>query len=121
MSKAEEKAAKVAAKAEEKAAIVASSNGIIVEDPLVLRPKELPLVVKPESGEWANDAQKEYAAVLNAYAYKNTAKWNKKKPVLLAQLADLAENPEKITVLRGEPEVIEDAGRVTFKNNLIQK
>lgn len=97
-------------------------NNIIVEDPLILRPKELPLVIKPENGSWANDAQAEFAAVLNGYAYKNTEKWNKKKPVLLAQLASLAENPEKIFALKGEPEFQSDGpGAVKFKNQLIQK
>lgn len=101
---------------------VKAVNNIIVEDPLVLRPKELPLVVKPESGSWANEAQAEFARVLNGYAYKNTAKWEKKKAVLLKQLAELATNPEKIFVLKGEPEFQEDgSGQVKFKNQLLGK
>ena len=107
-------------KAEKEAA--KATNGIIVEDPLILRPKALPLVIKPESGSWANDAQAEFAGFLNAYAYKNTAKWEKKKAKLLAQLLELADHPEKIHVLKGEPEFQpEDAGVVKYKNQLIQK
>lgn len=126
--KAEKEAAKVAKQAEKEAA----TNNIIVEDPLVLRPKALPLVVKPENGSWANDAQAEFAQVLNGYAYKNTAKWEKKKndqviggkvvKGLLTQLAELATNPEKIFILKGEPEFQEDgSGQVKFKNQLLGK
>lgn len=119
MSKeAEKEAAKVAKEAEKEAA--KAVNNIIVEDPLILRPKALPLVIKPESGAWANEAQAEFAAVLNGYAYKNTAKWEKKKAKLLEQLASLATNPEKIFALKGEPEFQPDgSGAVKFKNQLL--
>ena len=138
MSKAEKTANKLAKEAEKTANIAEipaveivktvvnevsetkSVNGIIVEDPLILRPKALPLVIKPESGAWANEAQAEFANVLNGYAYKNTAKWNKKKGALLAQLASLAETPEKIFALKGEPEFQADgSGAVKFKNQLL--
>ncbi len=139
MSKAEKTANKIANEAEDMATIAETPaveivktvvkevsptkpvNGIIVEDPLILRPKTLPLVIKPESGAWANEAQAEFAAVLNGYAYKNTAKWNKKKDVLLKQLAELADTPEKIFALKGEPEFQADgSGVVKFKNQLLQ-
>ena len=64
-----------------------------VKEPQVLRPKELPLVITPTSGEWANPEQAAFAANLNAYAYKNHEKWKVKKPVLLAQLSEIGKNP----------------------------
>lgn len=72
-----------------------------VEDPTELRPKELPLVVKPTNGDWKNEAQAEYAKTLNAYAYKNPEKWQEKKAELLKQLSNLGTNPADITKLRG--------------------
>lgn len=78
-----------------------SSNGIIVGDPQELRPVELPLVVKPESGSWENEAQEEYARTLNGYAYKNPAKWEQKKDTLIAQLAEIGKDPSKIVLYRG--------------------
>lgn len=72
-----------------------------VEDPTELRPKELPLVVKPTNGDWKNEAQAEYARTLNAYAYKNPEKWQEKKAELLKQLSNLGANPADITKLRG--------------------
>jgi hypothetical protein len=55
--KAEKEAVKAAKEAEKEAVPTKAVNGIIVEDPLILRPKALPLVVKPESGAWENEAQ----------------------------------------------------------------
>lgn len=96
-------------------------NGFIVGDPVLLRPVELPLVVKlPEGESWANPQQEEYSKTLNAYAYKNAKKWAKKKGVLLARLKELAENPEKLQVFKGEPD-LEDSGKVSYKNKLIEK
>ena len=74
---------------------------IEVSDPLQLRPKELPLVIK---GDWVNEEQAEYAKTLNAYAYKNPTKWAKKKDVLIKKLRALADEPENIKALRGIPE-----------------
>jgi len=50
---------------------------IEVNDPRVLRPTELPLVVKLPEG--ASLAQIEFAKILNAYAYTNPEKWAEKK------------------------------------------
>lgn len=61
---------------------------IEVGDPVSVRPKDLPLVVRvPDS---ASSAQKEYAKVLNAYAYHNPEKWAVKKEVLIKRLESLA-------------------------------
>lgn len=103
---------------------------IEVSDPMILRPVDLPLVVKPAAGgEWANEAQAEYAKMLNAYAYKNPEKWNKnrldlsnkeiprsaKKYTLIANLQELASNPGKLALLKGS-----ENPNVAYKNKLIQ-
>ncbi len=103
---------------------------IEVSDPMILRPVDLPLVVKPANGgEWANEAQAEYAKMLNAYAYKNPEKWNNnrrdlagneipnsaKKFVLIKNLQELATNPGKLAILKGS-----ENPALTYKNKLIQ-
>lgn len=88
-----------------------------VADPEVLRPRELPLVVKPTSGSWKNDAQTEYAGYLNAYAYANPDKWNKKKAVLLARLAEIGNNPSAIAKYRGN---IDQNARLEIRDTLRQ-
>lgn len=70
---------------------------IEVGDPQELRPRDLPLVIKPAKGqEWLNDTQARYAGYLNAYAYRNPAKWAAKKAVLLSRLQEIGKNPEAI-------------------------
>ena len=87
----------------------------IVEDPKVLQPKELPLVIKPAKGkEWKNKEQEEFATTLNGYAYKNPDKWATKKDALLAQLKAIGEDPQEIVKARG------NATRVSFSNQLMQ-
>ena len=91
MSKAEKDAAKKAEKdaapAEDKGELDIG-DGITVGDPIDIQPKNLPLVVKvPES---ASSAQKEYAKVLNGYAYSNPKKFAKKKAQLIKRLQSLA-------------------------------
>ena len=65
-----------------------TASGIEIGEPLDLRPKNLPLVVKLPEG--ASTAQKEYAKVLNGYAYQNPKKWAKKKNQLIKRLESLA-------------------------------
>ncbi len=81
-----------------------------VGDPELLRPRTLPLVIKQRAdvngGEWFNESQALWARTLNGYAYQNTRKWNKKKPVLLAILKELGEldaasAAERLAVLSG--------------------
>lgn len=104
-------------KAESKAAEKANlGSGIIVEDPEILRPREFPLVVKPESGAWANKEQEKFARTLNGYAYKNPEKWKVKKDVLIKQLKDLEKNPENLLILEGG-----ENPNLKFKNTLIEK
>lgn len=90
-------------------------HGFTVRDPLKLRPVELPLVIETPKGGWKNEAQAEYAATLNGYAYKNERKWKKKRAKLLKNLADIGEDPELLLVLRGG----EDGG-LGFKNHVTQ-
>lgn len=100
--------------------VVASE--IIVGDPEILRPRELPLVVKmPEGKEWANKEQAEFAKVLNGYAYKNAAKWAIKKDVLIAQLKEIGENPSKFYTHMGVSEFERENSKLSFQNKLIQK
>ena len=87
------------------------SEDIEVNDPLDLRPKKLPLVVKPKGGKWKNKNQEFYAGIVNAYAYKNPTKWiqnqivaetgkeipnSAKKDILVKRLAEIGENPEAL-------------------------
>ena len=90
-----------------------AKDGIIVGNPLDLRPVELPLVVKSENGEWKNSAQAEYAKILNAYAYKNPDKWAIKKDVLIARLVEIGKNPAKLNLHS-------PADNISYKNKLIQ-
>lgn len=84
-----------------------TSSGIIVRDPLALRPVELPLVI--ELPETASKAQKEFASVLNAYAYKNAAKWESKKGKLIAELEKRATWPDPVV----------KEGGIEYKNHKI--
>ena len=76
------------------------SDEIIVNDPEILRPKVLPLVI--ELPETASKAQIEFAKVLNGYAYKNPTKWNIKKTKLIAQLKALKNAPDPKEQLGGK-------------------
>jgi len=87
-----------------------------VGDPEVLRPVELPLVIKPKNGKsWLNDNQATYARILNGYAYKNPEKWAKKKNVLLKRLVEIGEDASRLDLY-----MVQD-GNVTFKNKIIEK
>lgn len=86
---------------------------VIVEDPQLLRPAELPLVVKPGKGqEWSNPEQAAYAKVLNGYAYKNPLKWKVKKEVLLKKLVEIGQDPSKFPIIDTN---------LGYKNKLIEK
>ena len=97
------------------AAKAAEASDFIVEDPQILRPKELPLVIKPAKGtDWVNPQQAAFAATLNGYAYKNPEKWAVKKTTLLAQLKELGTNPGLIQRLQGVEM------NLKFSNKLVQ-
>lgn len=135
MTQAEKEAAKAAKLAEKEAAKANTSevdeNGFIVADPQILRPVELPLVIKlPEGESWKNPEQEEYARYLNGYAYKNPKKWAKKKGDitvqgvkvlgLLSKLALIGEDPSKIFLYKGMSEV-EQQGKLSYDNKLINQ
>lgn len=86
-----------------------------VGNPTELVPVQRPLVITPRSGSWANDEQAAFARTLNGYAYKNPEKWEKKKEVLLAQLERLADHPEELLRVNGNPQ----AARVEFRNTAV--
>lgn len=105
---------------------VITTDGIEIRDPLVLRPVDLPLVIKPADGaEWKNENQATYAKLLNGYAYKNPAKWKVKKddrivegrPVkgLITKLKEIGEDPTKLALYAGVDE------NLSFNNKLIAK
>jgi hypothetical protein len=97
---------------------VASEYSFDVAEPQIVRPQDLPLVVTPPKGkEWTNEAQAEFARTVNAYAYKNPKKWAKKKTELLAQLQELATNPDLINVIRGAED---ENTRLTYSNKLME-
>lgn len=73
---------------------VEKSDEIVVRDPQILRPVELPLVVILPEG--ASKAQKEYVNILNAYAYQNPDKWAVKKDILVAKLKELKNAPDPV-------------------------
>lgn len=121
----EKEAAKAAKEAEKEAAKAAPTSieaeDIEVGDPQVLRPVELPLVVKPtDGGAWSNDNQAEYAATLNGYAYKNPAKWAKKKSKLIANLVAIGKDPSLLFPIKGQIEGQENQ-KLEFKNKLMQQ
>lgn len=95
---------------------------IEVGDPEILRPRTLPLVVKPAGktddelrdlpfGGWEHEAASQYAQTLNAYAYKNPGKWAVKKNVLIGRLQEIRKDASKLAFYRGGPE----AGNGTVK------
>lgn len=91
-----------------------SHDSIEIADPEILRPRVLPLVIKPKGkvdeedplGGWANESACAFAKTLNGYAYKNPKKWGKKRNGLVAQLVELNTLPadeaaEKLITLNG--------------------
>lgn len=81
------------------------SQGIEVNEPMDLRPTELPLVIKLPPD--ASKAQIAYAKTLNGYAYKNPTKWAEKKDDkigpngvvikgLISRLKDLKNAPDPV-------------------------
>lgn len=88
-TQAEKDAAKAAKQAEKDAAKAGPASDIEVGEPVDIRPKNLPLVIKLPAS--ASSAQREFAKILNGYAYQNLEKWNAKKSTLLKQLECLAD------------------------------
>lgn len=72
--------------------MIEDTQDIKVNDPQILRPKELPLVV--ELPEGSSKAQIVYSKTINAYAYQNPEKWEQKKDALIAKLKSLKNAPD---------------------------
>lgn len=80
----------------------------------MLKPVALPLIITPKKGEkWKNKAQEEYARILNGYAYRNPAKFEDKKPVLLSNLMQLGTNPKLLVKFMGTAAV---SGNLKYKD-----
>lgn len=80
---------------------------IVVNDPQILRPKELPLIVVLPEG--ASKAQIAYAKILNAYAYQNPEKWAMKKDDRVINGAVVKGLISKLKELKNAPDPIEDS------------
>lgn len=131
----EEKKAKAEAKALADAEKKAKADDFEIEvgDPEVMRPKVLPLIVKPKGGKWQNEEQAEFAKIVNAYAYKNPDKWNNdlldekgvvipksaKKYTLVKQLEEIGKHPVVLHRLQGTS--ADDKGNIKYSNKLMNE
>lgn len=94
-----------------------SHDEIEVSDPLLLRPTELPLVIKPANGgEWNNEEQAAYAKTLNAAAYSNPTRWNEVKNVEIARLKEIGVTPDRYYFYTG---TVKGENNLSYKNKLI--
>lgn len=80
--------------AEKKEKKVEKKDDIVLNDPQIIKPEELPLVV--ELPKDASAAQVAYAKVVNAYAYQNPTKFATKKAEMLQKLKDLKNAPDPV-------------------------
>lgn len=90
---------------------------IQVLDPEEFRPTALPLIITlPET---ASMAQKEFAKVLNAYAYKNRAKWLEKKDDRILPNGQVTKGLlTQLKELKNAPDPVQDI-KLSFRNKLI--
>lgn len=96
-----------------------SHDDIEVGDPQLLRPAELPLVIKPANGgDWKNDEQAAYAATLNAAAYSFPQRWAEVKDVEIARLKEIGTNPDRYYFYTGTQKGA--TGVVSYKNKLTE-
>lgn len=93
------------------------TDEIEVNDPMVLRPKELPLVVKLPEG--ASKAQIAYAKILNAYAYQNPTKWMEKKDDRVVNGAMVKGLITILKELKNAPDPREDANLKINNSNIL--
>lgn len=95
-----------------------SDDEIEVGDPQLLRPSELPLVIKPANGgEWKNEEQALYAATLNASAYSFPERWKEVKDIEIARLKEIGTNPDRYYHYTGTQKGA--TSTVSYKNKLI--
>lgn len=100
---------------------VVTDGGIQIEMGEVVKAQreDKPFVIVPVGGQWANDAQAEYARFLNAYAYKNPDKFAIKKEKLRKELASLEKEPWLLQKYTGQSS--NDKQKIVFSNKLIQE
>lgn len=96
--------------------VKAKEQEIEVGDPLLLRPTELPLVVKLPAD--ASEAQIAYAKILNSYAYQNPTKWEQKKDDKIVQGAVVKGFITKLKELKNAPAPRVD-GNLKINNSLV--
>lgn len=94
--------------------VPAASDEIIVRDPQVLRPVELPLVIELPAS--ASKAQVAYASTLNAYAYTNPEKWAAKKDDRTVNGVVIKGLLTKLKELKNAPDPVEDGLKFGKKN-----
>lgn len=90
------------------------SDEIVVKDPLVIRPVELPLVITLPAS--ASKAQVEYAKTLNGYAYKNPEKWAFKKDDRTVDGKVVKGLITKLKELKNAPDPVEENLKFGKKN-----
>lgn len=95
---------------------VSKEQEIEVNDPSVLRPTELPLVIKLPEG--ASAAQIAYAKILNSYAYQNPEKWAMKKDDQIVQGAVVKGFITKLKELKNAP-APKATGNLKINNSLV--
>lgn len=93
--------------------VESNEQDIEVNDPMLLRPTELPLVVKLPAG--ASKAQIAYAKTLNGYAYKNPTKWAEKKDDHIVNGALVKGLIKKLKELKNAPDPVE--GKLKINNS----
>lgn len=98
---------------EDSTVVDTSNDEFTVEDPEILKPKELPLVIKPKDEDWKNEAQAKYARLLNGYAYSNPKKWKIKKAVLLARLSEIGKDEGAIVKYMGNEDKLQIKNKLT--------
>lgn len=79
-----------------------ASSEVEVTEPLILRPVDLPLVVKPGAGIVWNAEQQKFAKTLNGFAYSKPDLWKVRRDRLIAQLIQIGKEPALYYVLSGE-------------------
>lgn len=88
---------------------------IIVGNPEEFRPKVLPFIIQLPAD--ASKAQIEFAKVLNAYAYKNPAKWAEKKDDRVVNGKTIKGLITQLKEKKFAPDPVEDPNvRLTYGN-----
>lgn len=96
---------------------VISADTLVIQDPQLYKPTELPLVIKPPVGQdWLNPEQAQYAKTLNAAAYANK-NWKSVKNTEIARLVEIGKDPEKFYLYTGIAK--DENATLTITNKLL--